>query len=34
MEKRLTTARVKLSVLQMKIKEHGLPVLGLFENCD
>ena len=34
LEERLSTARAKLSALQMQIKEHGLPVLVLFENCD
>ena len=30
LEERLSTARAKLSALQMQIKEHGLPVLVLF----
>ena len=30
LEERLHAARSKLSVLQMQIKEHGLPVLVLF----
>ena len=29
---RLDAARMRLSALQMKIKEHGLPVLVLFEG--
>lgn len=32
LEERLHAARSKLSVLQMQIKEHGLPVLVLFEG--
>lgn len=32
LEERLSTARAKLSALQMQIKEHGLPVLVLFEG--
>lgn len=32
LDERLHTARSKLSVLQMQIKEHGLPVLVLFEG--
>ena len=32
LEERLSTARSKLSALQMQIKEHGLPVLVLFEG--
>ena len=32
LDERLHAARSKLSVLQMKIKEHGLPVLVLFEG--
>lgn len=32
MDERLHAARSKLSVLQMQIKEHGLPVLVLFEG--
>lgn len=31
LDERLHAARSKLSVLQMQIKEHGLPVLVLFE---
>ena len=31
-EARLAAARMKLSALQMQIKEHGLPVLVLFEG--
>ena len=32
LEERLHTARAKLSSLAMQIKEHGLPVLVLFEG--
>ena len=32
LDERLHAARSKLSVLQMQIKEHGLPVLVLFEG--
>ena len=32
LEERLSNARAKLAVQQMKIKEHGLPVLVLFEG--
>ena len=32
LDERLNAARSKLSVLQMQIKEHGLPVLVLFEG--
>lgn len=32
LDERLHAARSKLSALQMQIKEHGLPVLVLFEG--
>lgn len=32
LDERLRAARSRMSVLQMQIKEHGLPVLVLFEG--